>query len=206
VGFNDFIPVGFFNIIFEVQSVIMVNAGPPGKSKISSFIFTPADTVFSDELEVSFDIHQAALLNILVRNVGKKDSVRDTTSALDKPGTSLHYYYTLDGTDPRTSATRIDYTEPFIINATTTVKAYAAIEGDTNWYPSEVVTRTYTKEGSTAVVKYKSPSFVSAAMRNGTLTEVFDISGRRVGNGFSRRGGVVLYRLGGKVFRQVMVR
>ena len=50
-------------------------------------------------------------------------------------------YYTTDESDPATSATRVEYTEPFEITATTTVKAVAVNEvGE-----SEVVYATYTK-------------------------------------------------------------
>ena len=50
-------------------------------------------------------------------------------------------YYTLDNTDPKTSNTREEYTEPFTINATKTVKAVAYL--DSNY--SNVVTATYTR-------------------------------------------------------------
>ena len=50
-------------------------------------------------------------------------------------------YYTTDESDPATSATRVEYTDPFEITATTTVKAVAVNEvGE-----SEVAEATYTK-------------------------------------------------------------
>ena len=49
-------------------------------------------------------------------------------------------YYTTDESDPTTSATRVEYTEPFEITATTTVKAVAVNEVGA----SEVVTKIYT--------------------------------------------------------------
>lgn len=49
-------------------------------------------------------------------------------------------YYTTDESDPATSATRVEYTEPFEITATTTVKAVAENEVGT----SEMATATYT--------------------------------------------------------------
>ena len=50
-------------------------------------------------------------------------------------------YYTLDGTDPTTGSTQ--YTDPFTLTATTTVKAIAVLGNET----SEVVTATFTKTG-----------------------------------------------------------
>ena len=54
-------------------------------------------------------------------------------------------YYTLDGSDPTTttSATCFEYTAPFSIDATTTVKAIAKKSTDTN--ASSVVEKTFTK-------------------------------------------------------------
>ena len=49
-------------------------------------------------------------------------------------------YYTTDESDPATSATRVEYTEPFKITATTTVKAVAVNEVGA----SEMATATYT--------------------------------------------------------------
>lgn len=49
-------------------------------------------------------------------------------------------YYTLDGSDPRTSTTRLTYTAPFDINGTITINAYAA----TADAQSDVQTHTYT--------------------------------------------------------------
>ena len=49
-------------------------------------------------------------------------------------------YYTTDESDPATSDTRVEYTEPFEITATTTVKAVAVNEVGT----SEMATATYT--------------------------------------------------------------
>ncbi len=49
-------------------------------------------------------------------------------------------YYTTDESDPATSATRVEYTEPFEITATTTVKAVAVNEVGA----SEMATATYT--------------------------------------------------------------
>ena len=49
-------------------------------------------------------------------------------------------YYTTDESDPATSDTRVEYTEPFEITATTTVKAIAVNEVGT----SEMATATYT--------------------------------------------------------------
>ena len=52
-------------------------------------------------------------------------------------------YYTLDGSDPKTSGTKITYTQAFTLTDTTTVKAVAVKDEDA----SSVVTKTYTKYG-----------------------------------------------------------
>ena len=55
-------------------------------------------------------------------------------------------YYTLDGTDPASSGTRLNYTEPFTITETTTVTACAE-DGDGNL--SNAVSKTFTKATTT---------------------------------------------------------
>lgn len=55
-----------------------------------------------------------------------------------EPGT---IYYTTDGSDPTTSATRIQYTAPIVINANTLLKFYAI---DTAGNPSGVYSQNYT--------------------------------------------------------------
>ena len=59
-------------------------------------------------------------------------------------------YYTLDGTDPTTGSTQ--YTDPFTLTATTTVKAIAVLGSET----SEVVTATFTKTGIETIAAAKA--------------------------------------------------
>jgi BppU N-terminal domain/Chitobiase/beta-hexosaminidase C-terminal domain len=52
-------------------------------------------------------------------------------------------WYTVDGTDPKTSGTKVQYTTPVTLTATTTLKAYAVDSANNE---SAVQTVTYTKE------------------------------------------------------------
>ena len=54
------------------------------------------------------------------------------------PGTTV--YYTKDGSDPRTSKTKIKYTSPISISTTTSLK-FAAVDSALNW--SSITTSTY---------------------------------------------------------------
>ena len=69
----------------------------------------------------------------------KTESLTIEMRAISGTGTPV-IYYTLDETDPKTSATRVQYTAPFSITGTTVVKAYATADGK----DSEVATMTYT--------------------------------------------------------------
>lgn len=53
---------------------------------------------------------------------------------LTTPDSTTTIYYTTDGSDPKTSSTRSVYTDPIIINTTTTLK-YAALDDLSNWSP-----------------------------------------------------------------------
>ena len=103
-------------------------------------------------------------------------------------------YYTLDGTDPASSGTRLNYTEPFTITETTTVTACAEDE-DGNL--SNAVSKTFTKatastaadiaaflqiaDKTTGVVpagveffKVTTPELKAGDMLNGTITGTKD--------------------------------
>lgn len=68
-------------------------------------------------------------------------------------------WYTVDGSDPITSGTRVQYSAPVTLTATTTVKAYAV---DTAGNASGVQTVTYTKEVNSNTTVY----FVDSSKRN----------------------------------------
>jgi hypothetical protein len=62
-------------------------------------------------------------------------------------------YYTLDGSNPSTSDTRVQYSAPIIINEETTIKAVAVLEGKSE---SEVVTYHYTVAIGQAITEVNS--------------------------------------------------
>lgn len=66
-------------------------------------------------------------------------------------------YYTLDGTDPRTSETRMTYSAPFTVTETTTLKAYAeCASGQT---PLQTYTYTYKAPQTTPItVRFYKPA------------------------------------------------
>jgi len=197
MGFNDTEPFGFISIIFSIKGASI------DKNKIPPFQILPVDTIFEDEMSVSFDINPEALM-VIMTNGG---SYNDTTRVMEKDGVSLHYYYTVDGSDPVTSSTRIDYSAPFAISSTTTVNVYAAIEGDTTWYPSNVVTKTFTKSGSTGFNQNKlsrGAQNYHFNNRQSTTSKSFDLFGRRITNS-KLQHGLHLYTLNGNVYKKVIV-
>ena len=90
-------------------------------------------------------------------------------------------YYTLDGTTPTASST--EYTEPFTLTATTTVKAIAIKEDMTD---SEVASVTYTFiiDGLNKIEDNAVKMFVSNGVLNvisdGGMIEIFDVLGIKV--------------------------
>lgn len=197
VGFNENGPFGFNSIVFNLKGVSI------DKNKIPPFQIVPDDSSFEHEMSVSFDINPEALMVILTNG----GSYNDTTRVLEKDGVSLHYYYTVDGSDPVTSSTRIDYSGLFTISSTTTVNVYAAIEGDTTWYPSNVVTKTFTKSGSTGVNAdnlSRGGQYYHFDNRRSTTSKTFDLFGRRITNS-KLQHGLHLYTLNGNVYKKVIV-
>jgi hypothetical protein len=85
-----------------------------------------------------------------------------TMSATD--ASSYTIWYTADGTDPTTSGTKVQYTSPVTLTATTTVKAYAV---DSANNASAVQTVTYTKQAAPTV--YVSDTFTRADTTTGAV-------------------------------------
>lgn len=67
-------------------------------------------------------------------------------------------YYTLDGTDPTTSNTKIEYERPITVSEPTTIKASAYIEG---WEMSSIVTEIYDfyQKVATPVISHESGNY-----------------------------------------------
>lgn len=78
-------------------------------------------------------------------------------------------YYTLDGSNPRTSETRLEYTAPFTIKETTTLKAYAECASGST--PTQTYTYTY-KEPQTSPITvrfYKPASWTKVYLYSWSL-------------------------------------
>ncbi|MBQ2291465.1 MAG: starch-binding protein [Paludibacteraceae bacterium] len=82
---------------------------------------------------------QAPILSITPSTIYKTPTFEVKMSAVTLSGKPT-IYYTTDGTDPKTSATKKTYTAAFTISGTVTVKAYAQLNGT----ESEVQEATYT--------------------------------------------------------------
>ena len=84
----------------------------------------------------------------IVKTVGESTS---TTITCETDGATI--YYTIDGSDPKTSSTRQVYTEELTFTTTTTVRAiaYQEVEG-TGYYSAEAEARTYTFVESNGII------------------------------------------------------
>jgi len=74
--------------------------------------------------------------------------------------TAFSIYYTTDGSTPSISD-GILYTEAIEITETTTLKAIAVLEGDTNWFYSEVMEETYNYTGTANKINTPKKSFIT---------------------------------------------
>ena len=82
---------------------------------------------------------EVPVLSITPSTIYKTETYEVEMSAIALSGTPS-IYYTLDGSDPKTSETKEEYTGAFSITGTVTVKAYATLNG----VDSEVQEATYT--------------------------------------------------------------
>jgi parallel beta-helix repeat protein len=93
-------------------------------------------------------------------------------NATDNSG-NLTLYYTLDGSNPKTSTTRSIYTHLIIINSTTTVK-YAAVDSSGNWSPvyEETYLKSETVSGGTVYVQ--NASYYAGGSLNDQIQSILD--------------------------------
>jgi hypothetical protein len=135
VGFEMANGYAFQNIVFTVSNVFLEGRE---KHKISQPKFVPTQTNFSDSLTVSISVPDEGLISITKR------VLRMDTISPAKNGAILKIYYTTDGSQPDTNSPL--FKGPFTITSTTTIKAMAQFEGDTNWFQSDVGTMSYTRD------------------------------------------------------------
>ena len=102
---------------------------------------------------------------------GTTPFLENTTVTITNDGSAdgADIFYTLNGDDPTTatSATCFEYSEPFQISATTTVKAIAKKSTDTN--ASSVVSKTFTKVSPMTVTA--ALTAIDALADNGTIAD-----------------------------------
>ena len=97
-------------------------------------------------------------------------TVTITTTDTNSPSTT---YYTIDGSDPKTSNTRTEYTTPIQIKNTTTIR-YSAIDPSGNWSPNYIQTYIIDKLAPTVNVNIKGGLYNSYK----TITLKMNESGR----------------------------
>ena len=171
VGFSDGPSLAFWNIMLTITNAYLEVLE---KNKIPYVHVSPAgDDSHSESVRVSLWVPDSGLLAI-------KD--RDTISNPLADGEQLRIYYTLDGTDPRTSQSRELYEGEFQITRTCTLKAYAELTGETNWYPSEVTTRAFTVDASGLARHIGVPAGrLPERIQPGSQVTLLHASGRIVG-------------------------
>ncbi len=130
----------------------------------SKWIITYIDTVYGAAQRISFTMSQSGIPSISYATAnsglryanlvpftinatprGGSYELVQTVNITSTSGTTI--YYTTDGSDPRTSSTKIKYSGPIAVNKSTTIN-FAAVDSATNW--SSVKTETYSITDTTA--------------------------------------------------------
>ena len=172
-----------------------VNIGEDGKASINFTGELPGEMVLSYRVEDSNFTASTTTLALTVISEPAKAPVASVESDTDvDSGTSVELmsetegatiWYTIDGSDPLTSETRILYTDPIYVTEDITVNAYAEAEG---YLDSEVATYRYTvkvvsgvdeiEAGSLKVTGLEDNSgFAVKGVAEKTMVTVYDMSG-----------------------------
>jgi hypothetical protein len=176
MGFGDMTAPNFLGIVFKVSNVIVEGQG---KYKLSEPLISPDSNGFDVSIQVSLLMHSDGSLAIIERGTNLIDTINPK-----KNGAILNLFYTLDNSDPYNSQTKIRYLDTISFSATTTIKACAIIQGDSNWFPSDVVTKTFIKEADN-VMKRKNKPIYSIVFNKLTYVNLYSLNGRLVLTGFT---------------------
>ncbi len=130
----------------------------------SGYNTTPAGYTLADKgtnYAVYYQTNKAVAPRLIITPGSQvfKDNTKGVTVTMKTVGGTENstIYYTLDGTDPITSATKQIYTEPFTIKETTTLQAYAEAEG----VKSKVQSHQYTYKApqtTPILVRFQKPA------------------------------------------------
>jgi hypothetical protein len=170
MGFTDDYTISYRSIVFQVSNVYLEGIE---KEKLSPPRCAPPSGSFETNLQISIAIPSEGSKMIV-----KRFPIYDTLDPI-KNGEILDIFYTTDGSDPRISQTKLKYSNPIAITTSTTIKAYALLENDTNWFPSEVVTQVYTKGPMSIKNQPNSLSF-SQIISTGTDFKIYSVSGKQL--------------------------
>ena len=139
-----------------------VYSGPIQIDSTTGLLFAAFNNLYSNWGPVSSQIY--IIDNIaptaVVNQPGGTYNVSKSVAlaAYDDQDSNPTIYYTTDGSDPKTSSTRVKYTSAFVINSTTTLKFYAV---DKSGNEAGVSTETYIidKTAPTASAKIKGGNY-----------------------------------------------
>ncbi len=111
-----------------------------GVAQRISFTLSPSGIPSISYMTANSGLRYANLLPFVINAtpIGGSYELVQTVTLTSTSGTTL--YYTTDGSNPRTSSTRIKYSGPIAVNNSTTIN-FAAVDSATNW--SLVKTETY---------------------------------------------------------------
>lgn len=136
----------------------------------------------ADDVEFSTPVIEQVATPVITPEGGDYSATLEVSISCATEGASIHY--TLNGSDPTTNSAL--YTAPFMVNATTTVKAFAVKSGMTD---SDIVSATYTFPTMMTIAEARALANNEFALVEGVVTFM---DGRNI---FIQdaTGGIVLY-------------
>lgn len=150
------------NIDDKVENNVEYTVNTTGKTNHVDLYFSAYQNITSITIKTTADEETIAAPTIKLTGVSNKDRIISITADKSNLGNTPKIYYTTNGEDPTKESA--EYTEPFSISSTATIKAIAYISDNV---VSEVTSQEV--EAGTAITLL-TPAFTQTAWNNGKAT------------------------------------
>lgn len=167
---------GFFDKFLYVSNVFLEAVE---KNKAMRPLISQTDTIFSDSINLKLFVKQDGIRNV-VRTEGTVSDSSVVIKIIDPiaNGANVKIYYSLDKNETKQSF-RVYDSSGIKLTSSATIRAFTRIDGDTNWFDSEIAEYSFVKNTSVAIinrVQKEEHSNINSSKAN----FLYSLNGRRV--------------------------